>query len=296
MYPVGLKQAETRIAKKFTGLFKPSGRRKGVEAMLKTILAKKYQEVKTAKQRRPLPSLIQDIKPGSFALRKAIKQSEWSLIAECKLASPATGRLCTRYSVPELAQIYTAHGATGLSVLTDSHFGGTLANIQAVRAVTELPILRKDFIVDAYQIYEARAVGADAVLLIAGILSDSELKEFMAVAHGLGMDCLVEVHNAVELNRVQQTPALLVGINNRNLKTFTVDLTTTFSLLPHCDKHRIIISESGVKTGEDALRLKAAGVRGTLVGEGLVTAENIAGKTRELALVNTKNGGEYHAG
>ncbi|WP_040683310.1 indole-3-glycerol phosphate synthase TrpC [Thermosinus carboxydivorans] len=264
--------------------------------MLKTILAKKYQEVKTAKQRRPLPSLLQDIKPGNFALRTALKQSAWSLIAECKLASPAKGRLCTQYSVPELAKIYTAHGATALSVLTDSHFCGALADIEAVRAVTELPILRKDFIVDVYQIYEARAVGADAVLLIAGILSDGELEEFLTVAHGIGLDCLVEVHNEVELNRVQQTPALLVGINNRNLKTFTVDLMTTFSLLPHCDKRRIIISESGVKTGEDALRLKAAGVQGILVGEGLVKAENIAAKTRELALANTQNGGRYHAG
>jgi indole-3-glycerol phosphate synthase len=240
------------------------------------------------KEARPLKMILADLCPGQFRFRQSIEMAEWSLIAECKLASPAKGRLCQEYTVPELAEIYTNNGATLLSVHTSRYFCGQLDDIAAVRKVSGLPILRKDFIVDAYQIYEARWAGADAVLLIAAILTDAELRDFMAITNELGLDCLVEVHDHEELLRVQRTRAPLVGINNRNLKTFKTDIANTFDLLPYCAEDRLLISESGVSNLEDALRLKAAGLRGILVGEGLVRAENVAAKTRELALLEDK--------
>ncbi len=263
--------------------------------MLNKITEKKRQAVEIAKVERPLNRLLKNITPGSFAFSKAIKQSEWALIAECKLVSPAKGQLCTDYSVLDLAKLYTKNGAIALSVHTDPHFAGQLEDIAAVRAVTELPILRKDFIVDEYQIYESRVAGADAILLIAHILSDDQLKEYIGIAHGLGMDCLVEVHTLEELERAQQTVATLIGINNRNLETFVTDIQNTFDLLPHCDGRRIVISESGVSTGTQAQRLEEAGVRGILVGEGLVKATDIGSMTRELATLNQINGGRQHA-
>jgi len=263
--------------------------------MLKKITDKKRQTVADAKKQRPLADLLQEIIPGNFRFRAAIKQVSWTLIAECKLVSPAKGQLCTDYSVPELARIYTANGATALSIHTDEHFSGQLADIAAVRAVTTLPILRKDFIIDGYQIYEARAAGADAVLLIVTILSDDQLEEYLAITHELGMDALVEVHTLEELERVQQTSAALVGINNRNLETFITDVQNTFDLLPYCDGRRLVISESGVSNGAEVYRLKMAGVGGVLVGEGLVKATDIAGKTRELAMTHKINGGIQHA-
>jgi len=259
--------------------------------MLKQITDNKRQIVLVAKQERPLATFIKDIVPGQFAFSKAIRQSPWTLVAECKLASPVKGHLCTDYSVSQLARIFTDNGATALSVHTDMHFCGKLEDIAAVRAVTQLPILRKDFIINEYQIYEARAAGADAVLLIANILSDVQLQEYLVITHELGMDALVEVHTLQELERVQHTPATLVGINNRNLETFVTDVQNTFDLLPYCDGHRLVISESGVSNRAEANRLQLAGVRGVLVGEGLVRAADVAEKTRELAMINKINGG-----
>jgi len=263
--------------------------------MLKKITDIKRQVVEAAQLEKPLTSFINKIVPGDFAFSKAIQESPWALIAECKLASPAKGELCSAYSVPELAEIYTANGAVALSVHTDTHFRGRLEDIAAVRSVTSLPILRKDFIIDEYQIYEARRVGADAILLIANILSDGQLKEYLALSKELGMDCLVEIHTLEELQRVQQTPARLVGINNRNLETFKTDVQNTFDLLPYCNKDRLLISESGVSSEAEAIRLRNAGVRGILVGEGLVKANNIADKTQKLAMLQQINGGKNHA-
>ena len=260
--------------------------------MLKNITDKKRLTVVYDKEQRPLADLLKKITPGTFAFSKAICQSEWTLIAECKLTSPAKGQLCTDYTVPELAEIYTVNGATALSIHTDEHFSGRLADIAAVRAVTTLPILRKDFIIDEYQIYEARVAGADAVLLIANILTDDQLQRYLDITHELGMDALVEVHTLDELQRVQQTSATLLGINNRNLATFVTDVQNTFDLLPFCDDKRLLISESGVSSGAEANRLQLAGVRGILVGEGLVKATDIAAKTRELAKTNKINGGK----
>lgn len=251
--------------------------------MLNRIVAEKRQEVAECKAITPLASITDGLRPGESAFAKALRRSDWSLIAECKLASPAKGRLCSSHTVPELARLYTENGATALSVHTSRQFCGLLADIAAVRAVTGLPILRKDFIIDDYQLYETRRAGADAVLLIAAILTDEELIRFLAIAGQLGLDCLVEVHSRQELERVLQIGAELVGINNRNLQTFVTDIGTTFTLLPDCDSRRLIISESGINSGREAARLKEAGVRGILVGEGLVTAGDIAGRVRELA-------------
>ncbi len=252
--------------------------------MLNEIVHKKGYEVAQTKKQLPLPELKKQVKPGHFALSTALKASDWGLIAECKLASPAKGALCSGYTVPELAKTYSEHGALALSVHTDPHFKGIITDIAAVRAVSDLPILRKDFIIDDYQIYEARAAGADAILLIAAILSDYQLVDYLYKAWGIGMDCLVEVHTREELHRVLKTPAELIGINNRNLTTFTTDIVNTFEILPECQADRVVISESGIQNALEASRLKDAGVRGILVGEGLVKAQDIGRKTRELTL------------
>ena len=261
--------------------------------MLNQIVETIRQQVAVRKISHPLVSL--PVQPGTFAFRQALAATDWALIAECKLASPSKGRLCQTHTVPELARIFTAGGAAALSVHTSTPFLGKLEDIAAVRAVSPLPILRKDFIIDEYQIYEARAAGSDAILLITAILNDAELDRYLATAHSLGMDCLVEVHTLSELERVKQTVAETVGINNRDLTTFTTDIAQTFDLLPHCDPRWRIISESGIHDTADARRLQKAGVKGALVGESLVRAPDIAALTRALAQPEMMNGRNQHA-
>lgn len=250
--------------------------------MLNQIVVAIREQVATLKQTRALAPA--SIAPANFALSRAMQIADWTLIAECKLASPAKGQLCESLSVPELAKIFTDNGASALSVHTSAPFKGKLSDIAAVRDVSPLPILRKDFIIDEYQLYESRAAGADAILLIAAILTDAELNQFLATANRLGMDCLVEVHSLAELERVKSTSASLVGINNRNLNTFTTDIANTFSLLPHCDSRWRLISESGIGSRSDAMQLKQTGIDGILVGESLVKAADISAHCRDLAL------------
>ena len=250
--------------------------------MLNQIVVAIREQVATLKQTRALAPA--SIAPANFALSRAMQIADWTLIAECKLASPAKGQLCESLSVPELAKIFTDNGASALSVHTSAPFKGKLSDIAAVRDVSPLPILRKDFIIDEYQLYESRAAGADAILLIAAILTDAELNQFLATANRLGMDCLVEVHSLAELERVKSTSASLVGINNRDLNTFTTDIANTFSLLPHCDSRWRLISESGIGSRSDAMQLKQTGIDGILVGESLVKAADIAAHCRDLAL------------
>lgn len=251
--------------------------------MLREIIHRKVAEVERDKQEQGLAILQKKLQPGTFAFREALTRNAWGLIAECKLASPVKGPLCDR-GIGELAQLYENGGAAALSVLTDKHFCGRLAHVAEAKAVSALPVLRKDFIIDEYQLYQARVAGADAVLLIAAVLNDEQLGRYLTVAEELGLDCLVEVHSREELARVQRTPARIIGINNRDLTTFTTNLSTTFALVPFCDFSRLIISESGIQTGSDVKKLQAAGIRGALVGEGLVTAGSILGKVRELSL------------
>ena len=251
--------------------------------MLNHIVENKRLVVAEAKRKRPLRR--EDIKTkGGFRLRQAIAEKEWSLIAECKLASPAKGRLTTRHSVVELAKLYEQNGAAALSVHTDAHFLGRLEDIAAVKAATSLPVLRKEFIVDEYQLYETALAGADGVLLIAAVLQAEELKRYQEIAEDLGLDCLVEVHGAAELPAALAAQAPLLGINNRDLTTFHTDVEHTFQLLPQC-AGRLVVSESGIKNGAAARLLRQAGVRGILVGEGLVVADDVAAMTREMALM-----------
>lgn len=261
--------------------------------MLNQIVDTIRQQVAARKLIHPLASL--SVQPGTFAFSQALAATDWALIAECKLASPSKGRLCQTHTVPELARIFTACGAVALSVHTSTPFLGKREDIAAVSAVSPLPILRKDFIIDEYQIYETRAAGADAILLIAAILNDAELNRYLATARSLGMDCLVEVHTLGELERVKQTNAETVGINNRDLTTFTTDIARTFDLLQHCDPRWRIISESGIHDIADARRLQKAGVKGVLVGESLVRAVDIANLTRALAQPEMMNGRNQHA-
>jgi len=253
--------------------------------MLDAIVARRREEVAQSKLDRPLAVLQATAGPGNFALWKALRAREWSLIAECKLASPAKGRLTDRHTAPELARLFAAGGAAALSVHTSAPFHGCLEDLARVRAVTDLPILRKDFIIDEYQLYESRWAGADAVLLIAALLSGKQLRRFLALARTLGLDCLVEVHSREELLRVRRLSVNLIGINNRDLTTFAADIETTFALLPLVAGKRFVISESGITSGRDARRLKAAGARGILVGEALVTASDVVARTREMALI-----------
>ena len=189
--------------------------------ILAEIVEKKKDIVAAAKKALPLSEVKQLARPSGFHLSHRFRGEDWSLIAECKLQSPAKGRLCKTFSVTELAKIYEENGASALSVHTDPHFLGSNEDFAKVRAMTSLPMLRKDFVIDEYQIYEARMLGADAVLLIARILSPRQLMEFLYLTWGLGMDALVEVHDEADLRAALDTPAEFIGVNNRNLTTFT---------------------------------------------------------------------------
>ena len=234
--------------------------------ILSEIVEKKHAIVADAKKKNPLDALKEHLSCGTFRMAEHFRWRGWGLIAECKLQSPAKGRLTSAHSVLELADIYTQAGAAVLSV----------------RARVDTPLLRKDFIIDPYQVYEARALGADAVLLIVRILTSEELQELLYLTWSLGMDALVEVHDRADLAIAQQTPAEFIGINNRNLVTFETSIQTTLDLLPYADMNRTIISESGIFTGEDAMRVHRAGCKGVLVGEGLVRSADIGAFAREL--------------
>jgi indole-3-glycerol phosphate synthase len=205
------------------------------------------------------------------------------LIAEVKRASPSKGLLHPDLDAVALARAYEDHGAAAISLLTDRRFfQGSLDHLRAVRQHVGLPVLRKDFILDPYQVYEARTFGADAVLLIVAALSDGDLKVLYQLVHRLGMVALVEVHNQAELERALKIDPCIVGVNNRDLRTFEVDLGTTARLRPMVPADVILVAESGVHTRADVARLAAAGVDGILVGEALIRAEDLGGKIQEL--------------
>lgn len=256
--------------------------------ILAEIVAKKRDIVAAAKQELPLAEVKQGLSPASFRMAQVFKAKPWNLIAECKLQSPAKGRLCRRYTVEELAHIYEDNGAAMLSVHTDPHFLGCNEDFRKVRGEVKLPLLRKDFIIDPYQIYEARMLGADAVLLIARILTPEQLKSFLYTTWNLGMDALVEVHDRRDMEAALATPAEFIGINNRNLVSFTTSIEQTMELLPYADRERTLISESGIFTLDDAKRLADAGCQGILVGEGLVRADDVAAQTRAFAGVKAR--------
>jgi indole-3-glycerol phosphate synthase len=256
-------------------------------AFLDEIIFNKRQEVTALKVHLNIPRVKQLIKslPAPRNFLKAFKPGRLALIAELKKASPSAGVIVSRFEPISLAKVYEESGAAALSVLTDEkYFQGKLENLAKAKESTTVPVLRKDFIIDESQLYESRVAGADAVLLIAGVLTDEELERFLLLAGTLHLACLVEVHNEAELERVLPTSARLIGINNRDLETFTVDLNTTSRLIdkyPELQK-RTVVSESGIASADQVKALKAKGVAGILVGESLLRSRDIGAKIREL--------------
>lgn len=219
--------------------------------------------------------------PKDFA--SALQGDSIRLIAEIKRASPSKGLLCPNLDAVSLARIYARSGAAAISVLTESeYFLGSFTDLNVVRSATRLPLLCKDFIIDPYQIYQARSHGADAVLLIAAILTQDELKSLSGKANDLGMATMVEVHNRQELEKALKASSRIIGVNNRNLQDFSVDIETTFKLKPAIPPGVVVVSESGIHTRDDVLRLQEAGVDAILVGEALVTSPDPGSKIGEL--------------
>jgi indole-3-glycerol phosphate synthase len=251
--------------------------------ILKKIVEVKHQEVAAARERKSLEMVRADAESRVLtrdfegALRAKIAAGHAAVIAEVKKASPSKGVLREDFIPADIAQSY-AEGVKGvsaacLSVLTDKDFSqGSSDYLKQARASCDLPVLRKDFMVDAYQIYEARAMGADAVLLIAACLDDAQMADFEALALGLNMAVLVEVHDRAECERALRLKTPLLGVNNRNLHTFEVSLDTTLSIMADVGEQRLLISESGITTRDDVLHLRRAGVQGFLVGEAFMRA------------------------
>jgi indole-3-glycerol phosphate synthase len=250
--------------------------------ILQKIVAVKREEIAAGRARRSLASWRADAESAesrrnlrgfAAALRAKIAAGQAGVIAEVKKASPSKGVLREHFVPAEIAASYAQHGAACLSVLTDERFfQGSAAFLQLARAACALPVLRKDFMVDPYQVYEARALGADCILLIAACLDDGAMAELEAVAMALGMDVLVEVHDGDELERALRLKTPLLGINNRNLRTFEVTLETTLGLLPRVPADRLLVTESGILGRGDVQRMRASGVHAFLVGEAFMRA------------------------
>jgi indole-3-glycerol phosphate synthase len=259
--------------------------------ILDRIVADKRQELARRQREQSFGTLQQLVQrmPSTRSLATALRAHPPALIAEIKRASPSRGLLRADLDAAALARTYAEAGAAAISVLTEErHFQGSLADLKAVRqALDDLgdarpPLIRKDFIFDVYQLFEARAHGADAILLIAAILNADLLTSFIALARTLGLECLVEVHDELELERALVAGAEIIGINNRDLRTFEVDLATAERLRPLIPPEVTVVAESGVHTRADVQRLAGLGVHGVLIGEALVLADDPAGKIRQL--------------
>lgn len=251
--------------------------------ILNQIVAVKREEVAAAKQRMSLDAMRFDAESRVLtrdfvgAVRNRIAAGQAAVIAEVKKASPSKGVLREAFEPADIAQSYAEGNgvvsATCLSVLTDRQFfQGSVDFLKQARASCDLPVLRKDFMIDAYQIYESRAMGADAVLLIAACLDDAQMKDFEAIALDLGMAVLVEVHDGAELDRALKLKTPLIGINNRNLRNFETSIQTTLDLRAQVPAERVVVTESGIATREDVARLRAEGVNAFLVGEAFMRA------------------------
>ena len=254
---------------------------------LDTIIAHKREEVALQKQAKSLDAWKAETEsaPPPRDFLAALRAPGISLIAEVKKASPSKGLLCPDFDPVRLARAYAANGAAAISVLTDARFfQGSLDDLRAVRQAVDVPVLRKDFVVDPYQVYEARAAKADAVLLIVAALDDETLHHLYALIRQLNMAALIEVHDAADLTRALALPPRLIGVNNRDLRTFHVTLDTTAALRPRVPDNVVFVAESGIHTPEDVARLAGIGVDAMLVGEALVTAENIGEKVKSLGL------------
>lgn len=247
--------------------------------ILDEIMTYKRREVDDRAQRTPreeLERLVEQapkVRGFASALVQRIEGGDPAVIAECKKASPSRGLIRENYDPANIAKSYALGGATCLSVLTDEHFfQGSDDHLLVARAACELPVIRKDFVIDPYQVYEARALGADCILLIVTCLSDADLQELAALATQLGMDVLVEVHDRTELERALRLRMQLIGINNRDLRRFVTDIETTIGLLRDVPDDRLVITESGIHTRADIEKLRGNGVNAFLVGEAFMRA------------------------
>ena len=249
--------------------------------ILQRILARKVEEIAERSARTPLAELsarVADLPPTrgfAAAIEAKIEAGLPAVIAEVKKASPSQGVIRADFDPAAIARSYEAGGAACLSVLTDADFfQGSEAYLQQARAACALPVLRKDFTIDVYQVYEARAIGADAILLIVAALGDADLLDLALLAAELDLDVLAEVHDDAELERALDIPAPLVGINNRNLRTFETSLETTLRLRDRVDEGRVLVTESGIHTPADVARMREAGVNAFLVGEAFMRASD----------------------
>lgn len=259
--------------------------------ILDEIVNNKLKEVARRKKEVPLAVLKSKLAASTPTrdFRKAISSSGIiNIIAEIKKASPSVGVIIKDFSVEELARIYEKNGASALSILTDQKFfRGELKDLEKAKKASSLPILAKEFIVDEYQIYEARIRGADAILLITRILDKEELRKYLDLASRLDLDCLVEIHAEEEWQEIKDLPVDIVGINNRNLENFKADLNMSVNLVKKIPSDKIVVSESGINNGEDIYRLQEAGVNAFLIGEALLRSKNVGEKLRELLCENT---------
>ncbi len=247
--------------------------------ILNKIVAVKHEEVAAARKKTSLEAVRADAESRVLtrdfegAMRRKIAAGQPAVIAEVKKASPSKGVLRADFIAADIAQSYAEHGAACLSVLTDRQFfQGQPDYLKQARASCDLPVLRKDFLVDPYQVYEARAMGADCILLIAACLDDAQMADFESIARGLGMAVLVEVHDGAELDRALRLKTPLVGVNNRNLRTFEVSLDTTLDLMPRLPADRLLVTESGILSAADVRKMREAGVHAFLVGEAFMRA------------------------
>ncbi|NNU44577.1 indole-3-glycerol phosphate synthase TrpC [Ramlibacter montanisoli] len=257
--------------------------------ILDKIVAVKHEEIAAAKKKKSLDAVREDAfsrvltRDFEGALRAKITAGQPAVIAEVKKASPSKGVLRADFIPADIAQSYAEHGAACLSVLTDRQFfQGSADYLKQARASCDLPVLRKDFMVDPYQVYEARSMGADCILLIAACLADAQMAELEALARSMDMAVLVEVHDAAELQRALKLKTKLVGINNRNLRNFEVSLDTTLGMLKDVPPDRLLVTESGILKREDVQRMRAAGVHAFLVGEAFMRADDPGAALAEL--------------
>jgi indole-3-glycerol phosphate synthase len=255
--------------------------------ILDRIVVDNRQQLEDKKRRLPVAELrrLASEQPPALDLAAVLQGNGVKLIAEIKKASPSRGVIRPDFDPVEIAKIYAGNGAAAISVLTETlHFQGSLDHLRNIRKAlaNKLPLLRKDFIVDPYQVYESRAYGADSLLLIVALLKSERLQELLQLSHELNMSCLVEVHNEAEVEIALNSQAKIIGINNRDLNTFNVDMTTTARLRPLIPPDRILVSESGIKERKDIEKLSRLGIDAVLIGESLMSAPDIAARMIDL--------------